>query len=75
MAWGYRLESMGSRSAARHRQALRSCAVGTCQAFPAYVSSYKYARAEFEAVLREAGFGSVAAWTIDDGAYWVFFAS
>ena len=38
-------------------------------------NSYKYARAEFEAVLREAGFGSVAAWTIDDGAYWVFFAS
>ena len=40
------MESMGSRSAARHRQALRSCAVGTCQAFPAYVSSYKYARAQ-----------------------------
>jgi dimethylhistidine N-methyltransferase len=38
-------------------------------------NSYKYSRAEFETVLRQAGFGKIAAWTIDDGAYWVFFAS
>ena len=46
MAWGYRLESMGSRTAARHREALRSCAVGSCPTFPCYVSSYKYSRAQ-----------------------------
>jgi len=46
MAWGYRLEPMGSRSAVRHREALRSCAVGTCPAFPGYVSSYKYSRTQ-----------------------------
>ena len=37
-------------------------------------NSYKYTRAEFEGVLRDAGFAAIAAWTIDDGAYWVFFA-
>jgi hypothetical protein len=52
MAWGYRLESMGSRSVARHREALRSCAVGTCPAFPAYVSSYKYSRGQSQGNVR-----------------------
>ncbi len=52
MAWGYRLEPMGSRSAARHREALRSCAVGSCPAFPAYLSSYKYSRAQTQGVAR-----------------------
>ena len=46
MAWGYRLEGMGSRTAARHRQAQRSCAVGPCAAFPGYISSYKYSRVQ-----------------------------
>ena len=38
-------------------------------------NSYKYSREEFEAVLRDAGFGSITAWTVEQGAYWVFFAS
>ena len=46
MAWGYRLEGLGSRSAARHREAHRQCAVGSCATCPLYVSSYKYARSE-----------------------------
>ena len=38
-------------------------------------NSYKYSREEFERVLRDAGFASIDAWTIEGGAYWVFFAS
>ena len=52
MAWGYRLESMGSRSVARHREALRSCAVGSCPAFPAYLSAYKYSRTQPQGSVR-----------------------
>jgi L-histidine N-alpha-methyltransferase len=38
-------------------------------------NSYKYAAAEFEAVLRAAGFTGVRHWESADGGYFVFFAS
>jgi dimethylhistidine N-methyltransferase len=38
-------------------------------------NSYKYARAEFEAILREAGFASVRHWSSPDEGYFVFLAS
>ena len=44
MAWGYRLEGLGSRSAARHRETGRECAVGACATSPLYTSSYRYMR-------------------------------
>jgi dimethylhistidine N-methyltransferase len=37
-------------------------------------NSYKYLRADFEAVLQEAGFGAVQAWPAGDVAYSVFLA-
>lgn len=37
-------------------------------------NSYKYTQAEFEALLREAGFADVHCWTDDAGAFWVFYA-
>ena len=38
-------------------------------------SSYKYARDEFEVMLREAGFLEITVWTDADLAFWVFYAS
>ena len=38
-------------------------------------NSYKYSQAEFEAMLREAGFTNVRVWTNPDNAFWVFWAS
>ena len=38
-------------------------------------NSYKYLPAEFEALLIEAGFGSVRRWESADGGYFVFYAS
>jgi dimethylhistidine N-methyltransferase len=38
-------------------------------------NSYKYHAAEFEALLREAGFSGVRRWTSTDGGYFVFSAS
>ncbi|MBC7623430.1 MAG: L-histidine N(alpha)-methyltransferase [Aeromicrobium sp.] len=37
-------------------------------------SPYKYARAEFEALLREAGFAEIDCWTDAESAFWVFCA-
>lgn len=37
-------------------------------------NSYKYARDEFEALLRAAGFADARAWTDADEAFWVFYA-
>jgi L-histidine N-alpha-methyltransferase len=37
-------------------------------------NSYKYAAGEFEALLREAGFGSVRRWDSADGGYYVYYA-
>lgn len=37
-------------------------------------NSYKYARAEFETMLREAGFRDVRCWSDEVGAFWVFYA-
>jgi len=38
-------------------------------------NSYKYAPQEFEALLRDAGFGSVRRWDSADGGYFVFYAT
>jgi uncharacterized SAM-dependent methyltransferase len=38
-------------------------------------NSYKYHVAEFEALLRQAGFAHVRHWTSADGGYFVFFAT
>ncbi len=38
-------------------------------------NSYKYSQAEFEAMLREAGFTNVRVWTNPQQAFWVFWAS
>lgn len=38
-------------------------------------NSYKYRRAEFEALLKDAGFGSLLSWSSPDGGYFVFYAS
>ena len=38
-------------------------------------SSYKYERAEFEAMLRSAGFNDVRCWSNTEQAFWVFYAS
>jgi dimethylhistidine N-methyltransferase len=38
-------------------------------------NSYKYHRAEFEVLLREAGFAEIKCWTDADSAFWVFCAS
>ncbi len=38
-------------------------------------NSYKYSQAEFEAMLREAGFTNVRAWTNPQQAFWVFWSS
>ncbi len=38
-------------------------------------NSYKYTREEFEAILREAGFGQIRVWTNREEAFWVFYAS
>lgn len=38
-------------------------------------NSYKYSQAEFEAMLREAGFINVRVWTDPQQAFWVFWAS
>lgn len=37
-------------------------------------SSYKYSRAEFEAMLRSAGFDRITVWSNDEQAFWVFYA-
>jgi dimethylhistidine N-methyltransferase len=37
-------------------------------------NSYKYHRAEFEVLLREAGFAEIDCWTDDESAFWVFCA-
>jgi dimethylhistidine N-methyltransferase len=37
-------------------------------------NSYKYHRAEFEVLLREAGFAGIDCWTDDEIAFWVFCA-
>ena len=37
-------------------------------------SSYKYAPAEFRALLRQAGFAEVTIWQDDDGDFAVYFA-
>lgn len=50
MAWGYRLELMGTRDAIRCRDDGRGCAVGKCDAVPQYVSAYRYARGNGRAV-------------------------
>jgi dimethylhistidine N-methyltransferase len=38
-------------------------------------NSYKYRRAEFEALLKAAGFGSLRSWSSPDDGYFVFYAS
>ena len=38
-------------------------------------SSYKYERAEFEAMLRSAGFDNIQCWSNAEQAFWVFYAS
>ena len=38
-------------------------------------NSYKYSQAEFEAMLREAGFINVRVWTDPQQAFWVFWTS
>ncbi len=38
-------------------------------------NSYKYARGEFERLLRDAGFAQTRSWSSADGGYYVFFAS
>lgn len=37
-------------------------------------NSYKYAREQFESMLREAGFVDISVWTNFDQAFWVFYA-
>jgi dimethylhistidine N-methyltransferase len=37
-------------------------------------NSYKYSRGQFEAMLREAGFSDINAWTNAEQAFWVFYA-
>lgn len=37
-------------------------------------NSYKYSQAQFEAMLREAGFSDVSVWTNVEQAFWVFYA-
>ena len=37
-------------------------------------NSYKYSRAQFETMLREAGFADITLWTNVDEAFWVFYA-
>jgi hypothetical protein len=46
MAWGYRLSVIGSRETARLEQQHRGCAAGRCEGSIAYLSSYRYARAQ-----------------------------
>jgi hypothetical protein len=50
MAWGYRLDVMGAREAARCREDGRGCAVVRCASLPLYVSAYRYVRAAGQAV-------------------------
>ncbi len=38
-------------------------------------NSYKYARDEFEALLRSAGFGEIQCWSNAANAFWVFYAN
>jgi uncharacterized SAM-dependent methyltransferase len=38
-------------------------------------NSYKYSQAEFEALLRKAGFNDVRMWTNPEQAFWVFWAT
>ena len=50
MAWGYRLEVIGARAAARCRDEGRGCSVGRCGDSPQYVSAYRYSRSNGSAV-------------------------
>ena len=50
MAWGYRLEGMGSREAARGKDGARGCSVGACDHPPQFLSAYRYMRADGRAV-------------------------
>lgn len=38
-------------------------------------NSYKYHQAEFERLLREAGFTDIECWSDDENAFWVFYAN
>ena len=37
-------------------------------------NSYKYTQAEFDSMLREAGFADISVWTDSEQAFWVFYA-
>ena len=50
MAWGYRLELMGTREGARCRDSGRGCSVGGCDHVPQYRSAYRYSRVSGRAV-------------------------
>lgn len=50
MAWGYRLSVMSSRETTRLAHEHRGCAVGRCTGSVAYLSSYRYLRAEGQPV-------------------------
>ena len=50
MAWGYRLEVLGSRDGARCREDGKGCSVGQCDALPQYLSAYRYSRVNGRAV-------------------------
>lgn len=50
MAWGYRLELLGSRDAAHLHTAGRWCSVRGCGEGPRFMSAYRFARATGRAV-------------------------
>jgi hypothetical protein len=50
MAWGYRLEVIGAREAARCRDKGRGCSASRCGDSPQYVSAYRYSRSNGRAV-------------------------
>jgi dimethylhistidine N-methyltransferase len=66
-----------------HLESLRDQAVNLGNAQRRFASgerihtenSYKYDRPEFEALLRDAGFGAVSSWTDAGAGYFVFYAS
>lgn len=50
MAWGYRLDVIGAREAARCRDQQRGCSASGCGDSPQYLSAYRYSRSNGRAV-------------------------
>jgi hypothetical protein len=50
MAWGYRLEVLAAREAARCRDDGRGCSAARCGDSPQYLSAYRYSRSNGPAV-------------------------